>query len=53
MTVEQPQTTTQRGDHPNGVTPAHHFWLAYRAGGPGWRICKWCSLTKRPEEQAR
>ena len=40
-----------RGDHPPGVTPVHHLWLAYRAGGTGHRICKWCGLTQRPEEQ--
>ena len=35
-------------DHPPGVTPVHHLWLAHRAGGPGHRICKWCGLTQRP-----
>lgn len=46
--ASSPETTR---DHPPGVTPLHHLWLPYRAGGAGWRICKWCGLTQRPEEQ--
>lgn len=43
---QRPETTIHQSPGPHA--PA---WKAYAAGGPGWRICKWCGLTQRPEER--
>jgi hypothetical protein len=37
---------------PYSLPPHPHLWLRYPSGGKGWSICKWCALTRSPEERA-
>lgn len=46
---EGPERNTSR---PYSLPKHAHLWLRYPSGGTGWQICKWCGLTRSPDEIA-